>query len=297
MGLAATCGWLAFGGGAEAAVGVAIGGAGLATVVLDAVRRHGPESEAALKSIRKRISKDLHAHAAAERWDNRADIETADAAMERALAGCFIDRQALATSARSEEGFPAAATQLILAKLAEREADIFGSSGPQAARDYARLVISTALEAAIENEAYFKSLHPHLLMETLRGIGAVEEKIEAVHSDVTTILEILSRKYPSASCALEIDKIKVELVVNDRGESIIFHDKPFPYELERVEFDPKTCHMYFVIPGDFRKNFGIPVHDKLKKNFEKNNGKVLLVLMDEASGEPVEEKFYPLRNV
>ncbi len=35
--LAATCGWLAFGGGAEAAVGVAVGGAGLAALVSDAV--------------------------------------------------------------------------------------------------------------------------------------------------------------------------------------------------------------------------------------------------------------------
>lgn len=176
--LAATCGWLAFGGGAEAAVGVAIGGAGLAAVVSDAVRRHGPESEAALKSIRKRIAADLAAHAKVERWDTRADLEAADASMERALAGCFLDRKALAASARSPEGFPGSATKLILARLAEREPATFGQDAPLAARDFVDLVVRTALEAAIENENYFKNLQPHLLMETLRGLGTVEEKVD-----------------------------------------------------------------------------------------------------------------------
>ena len=175
--LAATCGWLAFGGGAEAAVGVAIGGAGLVAVVSDAVRRHGPESAAALKSIRKRIAADLAAHAEVERWDTRFDLQAANASMERALAGCFLDRKALAASARSSEGFPGSATKLILARLTDREPATFGQDGPPAARDFAELVVRTALEAVIENESYFKNLQPHLLMETLRGLGAVEESI------------------------------------------------------------------------------------------------------------------------
>lgn len=190
--LAATCGWLAFGGGAEAAVGVAIGGAGLAAVVSDAVRRHGPESEAALKSIRKRIAADLTAHAKVERWDTRADLEAADASMERALAGCFLDRKALAASARSPEGFPGSATKLILARLAERESATFGQDGPRAARDFADLVVRTALEAAIENESYFKNLEPHLLMEMLRGLGTVEERVGQIGSQVDLTYRLVS---------------------------------------------------------------------------------------------------------
>jgi hypothetical protein len=177
--LAATCGWLAFAsGGAEAAVGVVIGSAGLAAVVSEAVKRHGPESNAALESIRKRIAADLSKHADVERWDNRLDLQAADASMERALTGCFLDRKALAASARSAEGFPGSATKLILASLAEREPATFGPNGPVVARGFAELVVHTALEAAIENENYFKSLHPHLLMEMLRGLGSVEEKID-----------------------------------------------------------------------------------------------------------------------
>lgn len=197
--LAATCGWLAFGGGAEAAVGVAIGGAGLAAVVSDTVRRHGPESEAALKSIRKRIAADLGAHAKVERWDTRADLEAADDSMERALAGCFLDRKALAASARSPEGFPGSATTLILARLAEREPATFGKDGPRAARDFADLVVRTALEAAIENESYFKNLQPHLLMETLRGLGTVEERVDEVHGVVTRIQGMVAELHSNRS--------------------------------------------------------------------------------------------------
>jgi hypothetical protein len=295
--LAATCGWLAFGGGAEAIAGVAIGGAGLAALVSNSVRRHGPESEAALKSIRKRILKDLHAHATAERWDNRADLEAADAAMERALTGCFLDRQALAASARHKEGFPMEATRLILKILAEREPGTFGPSGSQAARDYAGLVIRTALDAAIENEQYFKNLQPHLLMETLRGIGSVEEKVDAVHADVTKILEILSRTPPSARIVTEFEKSEVELVVNDRGECILFHNQRFPYELEKLEYNPETGCIEFVVRGGFKKDFGIPVLPALRGHLEKNDGRILIVLMDDDTGEPIEGDYYPLKRL
>ncbi len=216
--LAATCGWLAFGGGAEAAVGVAIGGAGLAAVVSDAVRRHGPESEAALKSIRERIAADLAAHAKVERWDTRADLDAADASMERALAGCFLDRKALAASARSPEGFPGSATKLILARLAEREPATFGQDGPVAARDFADLVVRTALEAAIENESYFKNLQPHLLMETLRGLGTVEEKIDSgfkqVHDTTGRTHELVKEIHANIAAATPKTEIKVAASVS-----------------------------------------------------------------------------------
>jgi hypothetical protein len=183
--LAATCGWLALGaGGTEAAVGVVIGGVGLATAVSETARRHGPESEAALRSIRKRITADLLKYAEVERWDTRPDIKAADASMERALAGCFLDRKALATSARSAEGFPGSATKLILAQLAEHEPATFGKDGPTVARHFAEMVVHIALEAAIENESYFKSLQPHLLVEMLRGLGSVEEKLEKGFQEV-----------------------------------------------------------------------------------------------------------------
>jgi hypothetical protein len=217
--------------------------------------------------------------------------------MERALTGCFLNRKELAASARQKEGFPTEGTRLILEKLAEREPGTFGPSGSQAARDYAGLVVRTALEAAIENEQYFKNLQPHLLMEMLRGIGSIEEKVDAVHADVTKILEILSRARPLARTATEVDKIRIELVVNDRGECMIFHNGPFPYELVKLTYDPETGRIDFFIPGGFKRDFGIPVHPDLRKYFENNIGRILVVLTDNKTGEPIEGQYYPLQRL
>ncbi len=293
--LAATCGLLAFSGGAGAVAGVVIEAAGLATVVSNFVRRHGPESEIALRSIRKRILKDLLTYTTVERWEAREDLKAADVAMKRALAGCFLDRRALAASARHKEGFSTEATRLILAKLAERAPDMFGCSGPQAARDYAALVVRTALDAAIENEQYFKNLQPHLLMETLRGIGSVEEKVEAVHADVTKILELLSSNSLLARNTTEIEKIRLELAVNDRGECILFHNDPFPYELEKLEYDPETGRIDFFIPGGFKRDFGCPIDQEFVKYLKKNGEKILVVLTSKETGEPIEGQYYPLQ--
>jgi hypothetical protein len=182
--LAATCGWLAFGGGAEAAVGVAIGAAGLSAVVSDAVRKHGPESQVALRRIRKNIAADLRQQARIEKWELDPSLINADAAMERALVGCFLDRKALAASAMSPKGFPGAATELILQKLADREPQVFGAAGDEAAVRYAEIVIRTALEASVSNERYFRELHPSLLLELLKGVGTLELQVSQANSSL-----------------------------------------------------------------------------------------------------------------
>lgn len=311
--LAATCGWLAIGGGAEAAVGLAIGGAGLASIVSASVRRHGPESEAALRRIRVRIARDLERHAEVERWGRRGDIAEADAAMERALAGCFLERAALAATARSPEGFPVAATRLILAELARREPGVFGPGGPAVAREHASLVIRTALEAALENEAYFRNLDPHLTMEMLRGIGVLEAGIRAVHEDVGKILEIVSRLslggalQPVAATVIEpevagpavaplppaeLDKMELEFAVNDEGRWIIFHDRPFPLRLQRIEYDWDRRLLQFVFPGGFNANWGIPLQEGLHTAVTAEINEILVVLTNE-EGRPVEGENLP----
>lgn len=194
--IAAACGWIALGGGIEAAVGVVVGAAGLASAVTSVARRHGPESQAALNAIRKRIAGDMMRYSQAERWDNSQEIQAADAALGRALAGCFLDRRALAESARAPGGFPKNATRIVLNALSVREPAAFGDNAPPVSRRYAEVVVTTALEAAIENEAYFKELEPHLLLEMLKGIGVLEVKIDAIHDDVRETLATIRRLQP-----------------------------------------------------------------------------------------------------
>lgn len=258
--LATTCGRLAMGGGLEAAVGVTVGAAGLAAVVSSTVRKHGPESEAVLAKIRARIRDDLEAFAKVENWDSRPDLEEADKAMERALAGVFLGRSELAASARTSQGFPEAATEMMLQKLAEREPDIFGPRGSTVAKNYTRRVIRTALEAAIDNEDYFRKLEPHLLIETLHGLGVLEQKVDAVHDAVEDtqkmVLELL-RRVPGSDTYI-IEKMKVEFGVNDRSEALCFHAPAFPWPLEALHYFQDTMRMSFYFSNGFSKDFGIP---------------------------------------
>lgn len=296
--LAAACGWLAFGGGLEAAVGVAVGGASLATAVSGAIRRHGPESEKALAAIRTSVREGLEQYANIEGWHISAELEAADRAMERALAACFLDRRSLAESARSPEGFPAAATEIILRKLAKIEPAFFGVDGSQIAKDYATTVINTALNASIENERYFEKLQPHLMIEALRGIGTLDNKVDNIYLEMesihTTLLEI-AQNFRLPNATKSINQIRVELVVNNRGKPLIFYNHELPHLLDRIEYSKRTRRVKFVISGDFEKEFCISVHPDVAKflDLEKSQ-KILVVLLDSQTGEPVKGDYYRL---
>lgn len=293
--LAATCGWLALGGGTEAAVGLVIGGGSLVAAVSASVRKHGPESESALRVIRKRIALDLASYAQAENWETRSEIAAADAAMDRALSGCFLDRQALAGSTRSSDGFPVAAGKIILGKLGEREPEIFGPDGPKVARDYAEVVIQTALKAAIDNEDYFKGLHPHLLMETLRGLGSIEEKVDAMHVDIRKILDLVKEDHSPSALATKLDEGRFEITANEAGAVLLFHDRPLPYPIEALEFDYHRRELFFVFPGEFKRSWGIPVSPNIAENMSRNGGRCLLVLVDARTLEPIGGRYVDFR--
>ena len=89
------------------------------------------------------------------------------------------------------------------------------------------------------------------------------------------------------------EKVKVELVVNDRAEAMIFHNKPFRKTLSWLEYDLDHKKLDFVMDDGDIRNFGIPVHPDLAKYMD-NAFQVLMVLMDEKTGEPKEGDYYPL---
>jgi hypothetical protein len=87
--------------------------------------------------------------------------------------------------------------------------------------------------------------------------------------------------------------VRVELYVNDRAEAFILHDKPFAKPLSWLEYDLDQDKMDFVMEDGDVRNFGIPVDPKLKKYLQ-NSFQVLMVMMDDKSGEPVEGDYYPI---
>lgn len=89
------------------------------------------------------------------------------------------------------------------------------------------------------------------------------------------------------------EKVRVELVVNDRAEAMIFHNKPFSKALSWLEFDIEHKKLDFVMEDGDVRDFGIPVNPDLTKYMD-NAFQVLMVLMDDKTGEPIEGDYYPL---
>ncbi len=87
--------------------------------------------------------------------------------------------------------------------------------------------------------------------------------------------------------------MKVELAVNDRAEAIIFHNKPFTKDLSWLEFDLDSSRLTFIMNNGEIRDFGIPIRPELGR-YMQNTFQVLMVLMDEKAGEPVEGGYIPL---
>lgn len=87
--------------------------------------------------------------------------------------------------------------------------------------------------------------------------------------------------------------LRFELVVNDRAEAFIYHNKSFEKELSWLEYDLDTQKLDFVMEDGDVRDFGIPVDPKLEKYLQ-NAYQVLMVQMDEKTREPVEGDYYPL---
>lgn len=89
------------------------------------------------------------------------------------------------------------------------------------------------------------------------------------------------------------DDVKVELVVNDRSEAFIFHNRRFSKTLKRLEYNPSTLRMVFRFTDGSTRDFGLSVDARLGRYFDYTE-RVLTVLMDEKTGKPIEGTYYPL---
>lgn len=186
--------WLAGFGGQEPepVVMAAVAGVGLAALAREAFKRSGPENPRQLKKIQD------HVRASIADWQRQegvaeADLAAAEAALDRSLGTCFIDRQRLADSAVSGDGFPRRATELVLEHLALRE-PIFREALPgDIARRFAAQVVQAALEAAVQDEDYFRKLEPHLLLSMAQGIGKLQPLPHLVAETHQAVQQLVTR--------------------------------------------------------------------------------------------------------
>lgn len=95
--------------------------------------------------------------------------------------------------------------------------------------------------------------------------------------------------------ASEIDDpdFKLNLAVNDQARVVIFHNKPFRQKMSWLEFDLNRNRLDFIMNDGNIRNFGIPVAPDLAK-YMQNAFQVLIVLVDEQTGDPEGGNYYPI---
>ena len=84
-----------------------------------------------------------------------------------------------------------------------------------------------------------------------------------------------------------------ELAVNEDAQVYVLHNKPMKTPISWLEFDLGTNKLEFVTDEGEQKYIGLPVHPSLSKN-KQNAHQVLMVLMDEATGEALKGEYLPL---
>lgn len=93
--------------------------------------------------------------------------------------------------------------------------------------------------------------------------------------------------------ATEESKLEIEVAVKDDGRCAIFHNKPFKNELSWLEFDLDTYKLDFVLDNGDVRDVGMPLTKDVSKNMQ-NSHQVLMILMDDETGQPKEGFYIPL---
>lgn len=90
-----------------------------------------------------------------------------------------------------------------------------------------------------------------------------------------------------------VPNLDIEVTANDEGRVVIFHNLPFVEELAQLEFTTATGDLEFILDSGDKRSFGFPLKPELAKNMH-NTYQVLMVLMDNETGQPVKGTFKPL---
>lgn len=91
----------------------------------------------------------------------------------------------------------------------------------------------------------------------------------------------------------EKNPLYIEVAVNDTGKVVVFHDKPFRTEVSWFEFDLETSKLSFIMDGGEIRETGMTLAPAISKNMQ-NSHQVLMVLLDNDTGEAKEGNYVPL---
>ena len=112
-------------------------------------------------------------------------------------------------------------------------------------------------------------------------------EIKYLHPDEINLSEFVEGK---------VDKknpFNVEVVVNDAGKVVVFHNREFKHDIGWFECDLNEGTFHFVFDEGEIADTKIVVNETMKK-YMQNSHQILTVLLDDESGDAKEGHYYPL---
>jgi hypothetical protein len=91
----------------------------------------------------------------------------------------------------------------------------------------------------------------------------------------------------------ENNELQIDVAVREDGRCAVFYNKPFKSDISWLEFDLGTCMLDFVLDSGEIRDAGLPVTKTMSKNMQ-NTHQMLMVLIDDKTGEPKEGQYIPL---
>jgi tetratricopeptide (TPR) repeat protein len=205
----------------SAGAGIVVAMSGIASVVKGNIDKHGPESAKSIAEIQTQTAGELAYWLQIEGFDpSDSRVVTASEALSMHLETCMLNREDLAKSAISVNGFPKEASRLVLAALAEKTPVFLGES-QDLERRFATLVIENVLIRAIANKAYFSELNPHLTIEIARALGGVVETTTRTETKIDDLTAMVSQLIASGTVAkaeeIGLSRTQIETILSSFG--------------------------------------------------------------------------------
>jgi len=87
--------------------------------------------------------------------------------------------------------------------------------------------------------------------------------------------------------------LDIEVAVNETGKVVLFHNRIFKDNISWFEFDLDTNKLDFVIDSGDMRDAGLPLTKGVAK-YMQNSHQILMVLLDDDTGEAKEGNYVPL---
>lgn len=91
----------------------------------------------------------------------------------------------------------------------------------------------------------------------------------------------------------ENNHLDIEVAVDEKGKVVLFHNREFKEEISWFEFDLETAKLNFILNNGEIRDAEFYVTKKMSK-YMQNSHQILMVLLDDDTGEAKEGQYVPL---